>query len=490
MPSAGRGRNRRIIHRATPSGHPEPAGHGERRRRRPAAGACTPIRACRQAPTWRTIGGPAPGMRPGRAPRVLLEVPAASSSCRRCDAPPPDRRTPEFHDMPIPKPIGVTELILRDGHQSLLATRMATGGHDPGLRGPRQRRLLVASSAGAGPPSTPASASSTRTPGSGCAPFARLMPKTRLQMLLRGQNLLGYRHYEDGVVDRFVEQGGRERHGRLPRLRCAQRPAQPRARAGGGEAHGQARPGHDLLHDQPGAHASTSSSSWRSSSGSWAADSICIKDMAALLKPQPAYDLVRGIKERCGEDMRVHVHVHATTGVTLVSLMKAIEAGADMRGHRDQLAEPRARATTPPRPSWRCSRAPATPPRWTRNALLRDQGALRQGPPALRRVPVEHHRRGDRDLREPDPRRHDLQHGEPAEAAGRRATASRRCWRRCRSVRKRCRLPAAGHPLQPDRRHPGGLQRADGPVQGPDRRVRRPDARLLRGDRRADATPR
>ena len=59
-------------------------------------------------------------------------------------------------------------------------------------------------------------------------------------------------------------------------------------------------------------------------------DSICIKDMAALLRPQPAYDLVRGIKRSCGDDMLVHVHVHSTTGVTLVSLMKAIEAGADI----------------------------------------------------------------------------------------------------------------------------------------------------------------
>jgi methylmalonyl-CoA carboxyltransferase 5S subunit len=59
-------------------------------------------------------------------------------------------------------------------------------------------------------------------------------------------------------------------------------------------------------------------------------DSICIKDMAALLRPQPAFDIVRGIKEACGEDTVVHVHVHSTTGVTLVSLMKAIEAGADI----------------------------------------------------------------------------------------------------------------------------------------------------------------
>jgi methylmalonyl-CoA carboxyltransferase 5S subunit len=51
--------------------------------------------------------------------------------------------------------------------------------------------------------------------------------------------------------------------------------------------------------------------------------------MAALLKPQAAYDIVKGIKTRCGENVRIHVHTHATTGVTLVSLMKAIEAGAD-----------------------------------------------------------------------------------------------------------------------------------------------------------------
>jgi len=59
-------------------------------------------------------------------------------------------------------------------------------------------------------------------------------------------------------------------------------------------------------------------------------DSICIKDMAALLKPQAAYDLVKGIKEKCGKDTLVHLHCHSTTGVTLVSYMKAIEAGVDI----------------------------------------------------------------------------------------------------------------------------------------------------------------
>jgi methylmalonyl-CoA carboxyltransferase 5S subunit len=59
-------------------------------------------------------------------------------------------------------------------------------------------------------------------------------------------------------------------------------------------------------------------------------DSICIKDMAGLLKPQPVYDLVKGIKARCGADTLVDLHCHATTGVTLVSYMKAIEAGCDI----------------------------------------------------------------------------------------------------------------------------------------------------------------
>ena len=114
-------------------------------------------------------------------------------------------------------------------------------------------------------------------------------------------------------------------------------------------------------------------------------DSICIKDMAALLKPQPAYDLVRGIKEACGQDTLVHVHVHATTGVTMVSLMKAIEAGADVvdtsitslslgPGHNptESLVE-MLEGTGYHHPAEQ-----GTP--------AQDQGAFRQGAAALRRV--------------------------------------------------------------------------------------------------------
>src|ERR1039458_9079074 len=59
-------------------------------------------------------------------------------------------------------------------------------------------------------------------------------------------------------------------------------------------------------------------------------NSICVQDVDGLLKPQAAFDLVKGIKQKCGSDTLVSLHTHSTTGVTMVSLMKAIEAGCDM----------------------------------------------------------------------------------------------------------------------------------------------------------------
>ncbi len=154
--------------------------------------------------------------------------------------------------------------------------------------------------------------------------------------------------------------------------------------------------------------------------------------MAALLKPQPAYDIVRGIKEACGEAVRVHVHVHATTGVTMVSLMKAIEAGADCvdtaisslslgPGHNptESLVE--------------MLEGTGFDTRLDKARLLEAEEVLREGPAALPGVPVEHHRRRDGDLRQPDSRRHDLQHGEPAETAGRGRPHGRSAGSRCRA---------------------------------------------------------
>src|SRR6516164_9352376 len=154
------------------------------------------------------------------------------------------------------------------------------------------------------------------------------MPNSRLQMLLRGQNLLGYRHYEDTVVDRFVDKAAENGmdvfrvFDALNDMRNLRR-AIAAVRRTGKHAQGTICYTVSPLHT-PGDFVEMAEKLLE-----LGCDSICIKDMAALLKPQPAYDIVKGIKEACGQETRVHVHVHATTGVTLVSLMKAIEAGAD-----------------------------------------------------------------------------------------------------------------------------------------------------------------
>jgi methylmalonyl-CoA carboxyltransferase 5S subunit len=159
--------------------------------------------------------------------------------------------------------------------------------------------------------------------------FRRLLPNSRLQMLLRGQNLLGYRHYEDTVVDRFVEKSAE--HGMdvfrvfdaLNDMRNLKRAMDAVNRTG---KHAQGT----ICYTESPLHTTQKFVDMARRLKDFGCDSICLKDMAALLRPKPAYDIVKGIKEACGEDTLVHVHVHATTGVTLVSLQKAIEAGADI----------------------------------------------------------------------------------------------------------------------------------------------------------------
>jgi methylmalonyl-CoA carboxyltransferase 5S subunit len=159
--------------------------------------------------------------------------------------------------------------------------------------------------------------------------FRKLLPNTRLQMLLRGQNLLGYRHYEDGVVQRFVEKSAEngmdvfrvfDALNDVRNLRCALEAV----RRTGKHAQGT------ICYTTSPLHSIDKFVEMAIQLRELGCDSICIKDMAALIRPQPTFDLVRGIKEACGEDTVVHVHVHSTTGVTFVSLMKAIEAGADI----------------------------------------------------------------------------------------------------------------------------------------------------------------
>ena len=223
--------------------------------------------------------------------------------------------------------IDVTELALRDAHQSLMATRMALEDMVP----------ACADIDAAGYWSVECWGGATfdacirflnEDPWERLRTFRRLLPNSRLQMLLRGQNLLGYRHYEDMVVDRFVEKAAENGmdvfrvFDALNDIRNLRQAVNAVRRVG---KHAQGT----ICYTVSPLHTVQGFVDMAAQLVELGCDSICIKDMAALLKPQPAFDIVSGIKARCGQDMRVHIHTHATTGVTLVSLMKAIEAGAD-----------------------------------------------------------------------------------------------------------------------------------------------------------------
>jgi methylmalonyl-CoA carboxyltransferase 5S subunit len=230
-------------------------------------------------------------------------------------------------EMKMDKHIDVTELILRDAHQSLMATRMSMEDMVPACTDLDQAGYWSVECWG-GATFDSCIRFLNEDPWERLRTFRKLMPNTRLQMLLRGQNLLGYRHYEDGVVERFVmkaAENGMDVFRVFDALNDIRnlKAAVAAVRKAGKHAQGTICYTTSPLHTTPQFVAMAQKLL------DIGCESICIKDMAALLKPQPAYDIVKGIKDACGQDTRIHVHVHSTTGVTMVSLMKAIEAGAD-----------------------------------------------------------------------------------------------------------------------------------------------------------------
>lgn len=223
--------------------------------------------------------------------------------------------------------IDVTELALRDAHQSLMATRMAREDMVPACADIDTAGFWSAECWG-GATFDACIRFLNEDPWERLRVFRELMPGTRTQMLLRGQNLLGYRHYQDEVVDRFVARAAENGmdvfrvFDALNDSRNLERSIAAVKRAG---KHAQGT----ICYTISPLHTVQGYLQQARELMALGCDSLCIKDMAALLKPQPAYDIVKAIKTELGEQVRVHVHCHATTGVTLVSLMKAIEAGAD-----------------------------------------------------------------------------------------------------------------------------------------------------------------
>jgi len=223
--------------------------------------------------------------------------------------------------------IGVTEVALRDAHQSLMATRMSLEDMVDACEDIDQVGYWSVECWG-GATYDACIRFLNEDPWARLRKFRELMPNSRLQMLLRGQNLLGYRHYEDMVVEKFVEksaENGMDVFRVFDALNDPRNMERAMAAVATTGKHAQGTICYTIspLHTVEG---------YVKLAGQlidMGAQSLALKDMAALLQPQPAYDIISAIKQTYG-DVQINVHCHATTGVTLVSLMKAIEAGADV----------------------------------------------------------------------------------------------------------------------------------------------------------------
>lgn len=224
--------------------------------------------------------------------------------------------------------VEITELALRDAHQSLLATRMGLDDMIPACEDIDKAGYWSVECWGGATFDT-CIRFLNEDPWERLRTFRKLMPHSRLQMLLRGQNLLGYRHYEDGVVQRFVEKSAANGIDVFRIFDALNDPRNLKTSIDAVKKTGKHAQG-TISYTVSPLHTVEAFAELAEQLREMGCDSICIKDMAALLKPQPAYDLVKAIKRRCGSDMLVDLHTHATTGVTMVSLMKAIEAGCDI----------------------------------------------------------------------------------------------------------------------------------------------------------------
>lgn len=224
--------------------------------------------------------------------------------------------------------VEITELLLREAQQSLLETSMALDDLIPVCEDLDNAGYWSLECWGG-----TAFHSSIRflneDPWERLRTYRKLLPKTRLQMLLRGQNLVAHRNFDDSIVSRFVEKAAQNGIDvfricdALNDVRNLKASVHAVKKAG---KHAQGAIGYSPspVHTIP---AVLEIARQMKELG---CDSLCVQDVDGLLKPQAAYDLVKGIKQTCGSDTLVSVHTHSTTGVTMVSLMKAIEAGCDI----------------------------------------------------------------------------------------------------------------------------------------------------------------
>ena len=224
------------------------------------------------------------------------------------------------------KKILVTETALRDAHQSLIATRMTTDEMLPIL--PELDKIGYHSlECWGGATFDSCLRFLNEDPWERLRTIRKNCPNTKLQMLFRGQNMLGYRHYADDVLDYFVQKSVANGidiiriFDALNDIKNLERAIKAAKKEG---AHAQVA----ISYTTGPVFTEDYYVSYAKKIAEAGADSICIKDMAALLTPYETYNLVKAIKGAV--DLPIQLHTHYTSGLGSMCLLKGIEAGADI----------------------------------------------------------------------------------------------------------------------------------------------------------------
>ena len=220
----------------------------------------------------------------------------------------------------------ITDTCLRDAHQSLLATRMRTEHMLP-IASELDRVGYHSLEAWGGATFDACMRFLDEDPWERLRQLRQHIPNTRLQMLLRGQNLVGYRHYPDDIVERFVvlaKRNGIDIFRIFDALNDTRNMAYAMKIAKREGAHVQAT----ISYTISPVHSLDAFVDMAKELADLGADSICIKDMAALLAPYPAYELVSRLK--AAVNLPVQLHTHYTSGMATATLLKAVEAGVDV----------------------------------------------------------------------------------------------------------------------------------------------------------------
>lgn len=225
----------------------------------------------------------------------------------------------------VKKPLGITDVVLRDGHQSLLATRMRLDDMLPIAEKLDKIGYWSVESWG-GATFDACIRFLGEDPWTRIKELKAAMPNTPQQMLLRGQNLLGYRHYADDVVDKFVD---RAAHNGIDVFRIFDAMNDPRnleraikaVKNTGKHAQGT------ISYTTSPVHTVDMWVDFAKQLEDLGVDSIAIKDMAGILAPYDAFDLISRLKAQTG--LEVQFHAHATPGLSDMTILKAVEAGVD-----------------------------------------------------------------------------------------------------------------------------------------------------------------